>query len=236
MNPYLAEFIGTLLLILLGEGVVAGVVLKGTKSENAGWLTICIAWGLAVTMAIYAVGEFSGAHLNPAITLALAASGSFEWNLVAGYCLAQLGGAFVGAALVWVFYLPHWKATPDPATKLAVFSTAPAIRHTVSNLLSEIVATAILVFAILFIGVNEFTHGLKPLVVGLLIVSIGLSLGGTTGFAINPARDLGPRLAHAILPIAGKGSSDWSYAWIPVVGPIVGGIVGALIYKLAFLN
>ncbi|MBN8575764.1 MAG: aquaporin family protein [Cyclobacteriaceae bacterium] len=234
MNPYLGEFLGTMLLILLGEGVVAGVVLKGTKSENAGWLTICIAWGLAVALAIYAVGEFSGAHLNPAITIALAGIGEFEWSRVAGYCLAQMGGAFAGAVVVWFFYLPHWKTTPDASTKLAVFSTAPAIRHTLANLLSEVIATAILVFAILFIGLNEFTQGLKPLVVGLLIVSIGLSLGGTTGFAINPARDLGPRIAHAILPIFGKGSSDWGYAWIPVVGPIAGGLLGALLYKSIF--
>lgn len=234
MNPYLAEFLGTMLIILLGEGVVAGVVLKGTKSENAGWLTICIAWGLAVTMGIYAAGESSGAHLNPAITIALAVSGQFEWNLVAGYCAAQFAGAFTGAVLVWFYYQPFWKNTPDAATKLAVFSTAPAIRNTLSNFTSEVIATALLVFAILFIGVNGFTHGLKPLVVGLLIVSIGLSLGGTTGFAMNPARDLGPRIAHAILPIPGKGTSDWSYAWIPVAGPILGGIVGALLYQSIF--
>jgi len=234
MNPYLGEFLGTMLLILLGEGVVAGVVLKGTKSENAGWLTICIAWGLAVTMGIYAVGEFSGAHLNPAITIALAVIGDFEWSFVPGYCMAQVAGAFTGALLVWFFYQPFWKNTPDASAKLAVFSTAPAIRNTFSNFVNEGIATALLVFAILFIGVNEFTQGIKPLVVGLLIVSIGLSLGGTTGFAINPARDFGPRLAHALLPIHGKGSSDWGYAWIPVFGPIAGGIAGALLYRLIF--
>lgn len=233
MNIYLSEFLGTMLIILLGEGVVAGVVLKGTKSENAGWLAICIAWGLAVSMGIYASGA-SGAHLNPAITIALAVTGSFDWNLVIGYCAAQFAGAFTGAVLVWFYYQPFWKNTPDAATKLAVFSTAPALRNTFSNFVSEAIATALLVFAILFIGVNEFTHGLKPLVVGLLIVSIGLSLGGTTGFAMNPARDLGPRIAHAILPIHGKGSSDWGYAWIPVVGPIVGGIAGALLYTVIF--
>ncbi len=233
MNPYLAEFLGTMLIILFGEGVVAGVVLKGTKSENAGWLTICIAWGLAVTMGIYAAGA-SGAHLNPAISIAFAATGQFDWNLVPGYCAAQFFGAFTGAVLVWFYYQPYWKNTPDPATKLAVFSTAPAIRNSFSNFMNEAIATALLVFAILFIGVNEFTQGLKPLVVGLLIVSIGLSLGGTTGFAINPARDLGPRIAHALLPIDGKGSSDWGYAWIPVFGPIVGGIGGALLYTLIF--
>jgi glycerol uptake facilitator protein len=233
MNIYLAEFLGTMLIILLGEGVVAGVVLKGTKSENAGWLTICIAWGLAVALAIYASGA-SGAHLNPAITIALAATGQFEWSKVIGYCAAQFAGAFTGSVLVWFYYQPYWKNTNDSATKLAVFSTAPALRNTFSNFMNEVIATALLVFAILFIGVNEFTQGLKPLVVGLLIVSIGLSLGGTTGFAMNPARDLGPRIAHAMLPIAGKGSSDWGYAWIPVAGPVVGGIVGALLHQLIF--
>lgn len=233
MNIYLAEFLGTMVIILLGEGVVAGVVLKGTKSENAGWLTICIAWGLAVTMGIYASGV-SGAHLNPAITIALATIGLFDWSHVLGYCAAQFAGAFTGAVLVWFYYQPYWKNTPDPATKLAVFSTAPAIRNTFSNFMSEVIATALLVFAILFIGVNEFTHGLKPLVVGLLIVSIGLSLGGTTGFAMNPARDLGPRIAHALLPIYGKGSSDWGYAWIPVAGPVAGAVTGALLYTLIF--
>ncbi len=234
MSPYLAEFFGTLLLVLLGDGVVAGVILKKTKSENAGWFTIVMGWGLAVTLAIYAVGRISGAHLNPAVTLALAMNGSFQPDQVAGYILAQFAGAFVGGILVWVHYLPHWKETADADTKRAVFCTAPAIRNTFSNLVSEIIATAVLVLAILFIGANEFTQGLNPIVIGLLIVSIGLSLGGTTGFAINPARDLGPRIAHFILPIPGKGNSDWSYAWIPVVGPVVGGILGAFIYSAIF--
>jgi glycerol uptake facilitator protein len=234
MNPYLAEFLGTMLLILIGEGVVAGVLLKGSKAENAGWLTICITWGLAVTFAIYAVGNFSGAHINPAVTIGLAINGDFEWSMVLGYIMAQLAGAFTGAALVWLHYLPHWKGTKDSAAKLAVFSTAPAIRNSLSNLFSEVVATAVLIFGILFIGVNEFTQGLKPLVVGALITTIGLGLGGTTGFAINPARDLGPRIAHAILPIPGKGGSDWGYAWIPVVGPIIGGVLGAVLYGLLF--
>ena len=210
MSPYLAEFFGTMLLIILGEGVVAGVVLKGTKSENAGWLTICVAWGLAVTLSVYAVGSISGAHLNPAITIALAIIGSFPADQVIGYVVAQMAGAFVGAVVVWLHYLPHWKNTIDPSVKLAVFCNAPAIRNISANLISEIIATAVLLLALLFIGQNKFTDGLNPIVIGLLIVSIGLSLGGTTGFAINPARDLAPRIAHFILPIPGKRDSDWS--------------------------
>ena len=234
MSPYLAEFFGTMLLIILGEGVVAGVVLKGTKSENAGWLTICLAWGLAVTISVYAVGSISGAHLNPAITIALAMIGTFPINQVVGYIVAQFAGAFLGAVVVWLHYLPHWKNTIDSSAKLAVFCNAPAIRNPVSNLISEIIATMVLVLSILFIGANKFTEGLNPIVVGLLIVSIGLSLGGTTGFAINPARDLAPRIAHFILPIPGKRDSDWSYAWIPVAGPIIGGVLGAWIFKIVF--
>jgi len=236
MSPYLAEFLGTLTLIVLGDGVVAAVVLKRTKSENAGWLTVVIGWGLAVTLAIYAVGQFSGAHLNPAVTVALAWSGSFSWHLVPGYCLAQLAGAFMGAVLVWLHYLPHWRVTDNPEAKLSVFCTGPAIRSTWSNLISEIIGTAVLILGLLTIGANKFTEGLNPLVVGLLIIAIGVSLGGTTGFAINPARDLGPRLAHTLLPIQGKGSSDWKYAWIPVVGPLVGGLSGAVVYRLLFLS
>jgi glycerol uptake facilitator protein len=234
MSPYLAEFFGTMLLILLGDGVVAAVVLKGSKAENAGFLTVVIGWGLAVTLAIYAVGNISGAHLNPAITIALVINGSFASDQVLGYILAQFAGAIVGAALVWLHYLPHWKRTDDQAAKLGVFCNAPAIRNTFANLISEIIATMVLVLAILFIGANEFTQGFKPVVVGLLIISIGLSLGGTTGFAINPARDLGPRIAHFILPIAGKGKSDWGYSWIPVVGPVIGGALGAWMYQLLF--
>jgi glycerol uptake facilitator protein len=234
MSAYLAEFVGTLMLVLLGDGVVAGVVLKKTKSENAGWLTIVIGWGLAVTMSIYAVGQISGAHLNPAVTLGLMVDGSFPTDLVAGYIAAQFGGAFVGAVLVWLFYLPHWKETPDPAAKLAVFTTGPAIRHTFSNLLCEVIATAVLVLGILAIGVNEFASGLNPIVIGALICAIGICLGGTTGFSLNPARDLSPRLAHFLLPIHGKGGSDWSYAWIPVVGAMLGGVLGALVYNWVF--
>lgn len=234
MSPYLAEFFGTMLLIVLGDGVVAAVILKRSKGENAGWLTIVVGWGLAVTLSVYAVGSFSGAHLNPAITLALAMKGDFQWSRVPGYILAQMGGAFAGAILVWLQYLPHWKATPDPETKLAVFCTAPAIRNIFFNLLSEVIAAMVLLIALLFIGANHFADGLNPLVIGILIISIGLSLGGTTGFALNPARDFAPRLAHFILPIPGKGSSDWSYAWIPIVGPILGGMLGVLVFELLF--
>jgi glycerol uptake facilitator protein len=234
MSPYVAEFFGTMILILLGNGVVAGVLLKGSKSENAGWLTIVLAWGLAVTLAIYAVGRISGAHINPAVTIGLWAAGDFSSDLVAGYILAQLAGAFCGAVLVWLHYFPHWKATEDAALKLAAFSCAPAIRTTIPNLISEIIATTVLITALLFIGANKFADGLNPLVVGALVTSIGLSLGGTTGFAINPARDLGPRIAHAVLPIAGKGTSDWSYSWIPVVGPLIGALLGAGLYRILF--
>jgi glycerol uptake facilitator protein len=234
MTPYIAELFGTMFLVLLGDGVVAGVTLWLTKSENAGFLVVCVAWGLAVMIAIYAVGRISGAHLNPAVTLALLIAGDFPADQVAGYILAQFIGAFMGAILVYLHYLPHWAATEDPGKKLGIFSTAPAIRSTGNNLFSEALATMVLTLAILFIGANKFTEGLNPIAVGALITTIGLCLGGTTGFAINPARDLGPRIAHAILPIPGKGGSDWTYSWIPVVGPIIGGVAGAFIYKLLF--
>jgi glycerol uptake facilitator protein len=231
MSPYLAEFLGTMLLIFLGNGVVANTILRGTKGENAGWVAITMGWGLAVTLAIYAVSRFSHAHLNPAITIALWVNKDFSGDLVAGYILAQFAGAFAGAVLVWIFYYSHWSRTEDAGTKLAVFCTGPAIRSTGSNLFSEIAATMILVLAVLFIGANKFAEGLNPIVIGGLITSIGLSLGGTTGFALNPARDLGPRIAHFILPIPGKGDSDWSYSWIPVVGPILGGLLGSWLYN-----
>ncbi|MDZ4715487.1 MAG: MIP/aquaporin family protein [Cytophagales bacterium] len=234
MSHYSAEFFGTMLLIVLGDGVVAAVLLKGSKGENAGWLTIVVGWGIAVTLAIYAVGSISGAHINPALTLALAVRGDFPWHEAGGYMLAQLAGAFVGAIIVWIHYFPHWRQTPEADKKLAVFCTSPAIRNPIANLLSEVIATAVLVLGILFIGQNEFTQGLNPMVVGLLIISIGLGLGGPTGFAINPARDLGPRIAHFILPIHAKGHSDWSYAWIPVVGPMLGGILGVGVHALFF--
>ncbi|BAB04811.1 aquaporin family protein [Halalkalibacterium halodurans] len=234
MSPFLGEVIGTMILIILGGGVVAGVVLKGTKSENGGWIVITAAWGLAVATAVYCVGQISGAHLNPAVTIGLALVGAFEWSQVAGYIVAQMLGAMIGATLVFLHYYPHFKATEDQGAKLAVFSTDPAIKHLPANFFSEVLGTFVLVLGILAIGANEFTEGLNPLIVGLLIVVIGLSLGGTTGYAINPARDLGPRIAHFLLPIPGKGSSNWSYAWIPIVGPIIGGGIGALTYAALF--
>lgn len=234
MTPFVAEFIGTLVLIVFGNGVVASAILKDTKAENAGWLVITIGWGLAVSIAVYAVGAISGAHLNPAVTLALASTGDFAWALVPQYIIAQVLGALVGACIVWLHFLPHWKRTKDQGTQLAVFATGPAIRNTWTNLLSEISGTFFLIMGLLFIGANKFAEGLNPLVVGALVVAIGLSLGATTGYAINPARDFGPRLAHFILPIAGKGKSDWQYAWIPIVGPLLGGTLAALSYKAIF--
>ncbi|SDM24118.1 MIP/aquaporin family protein [Sediminibacillus halophilus] len=234
MSEFLAELIGTMILIILGNGVVGGVVLKGTKSEGAGWVVITIGWGLGVAMGVYAVGNVSGAHINPAVTLGFAAIGEFPWAKVPMYISAQVLGAIIGAGIVFCNYLPHWRATDDPGAKLGVFSTDPAIRSPFSNLISEIIGTFVLVMGLLFIGANEFTEGLNPMIVGLLIVAIGMSLGGATGYAINPARDLGPRIAHALLPIPGKGSSDWGYSWVPLAGPVLGGIYGALFYRALF--
>lgn len=235
MTPYFAEFFGTMLLIFLGNGVVANVSLKSTKGEGGGSVMVILAWGLAVMLAIYAVGRISGAHLNPAITVAFCVAGDFPSSDVIPYVIAQLTGAFAGAILVWLFYRPHWARTEGPSQKLGAFCTIPAIRSYPDNFISEVLGTLVLVLAVLFIGANKFTEGLNPIAVGALISSIGFSLGGTTGFAINPARDLGPRIAHALLPIPGKGSSDWSYSWVPIAGPLVGGVAGAWLYKILFV-
>ena len=234
MEAYLGEFIGTMLLIILGDGVVAGVLLRNSKAENSGWIVITLGWGMAVAVAVYCVGQFSGAHINPAVTIGFAISGQFDWAMVPGYIIAQFLGAFVGAVIVYLAYLPHWAETADPGLKLGVFSTAPAIYNTPANIVTEIIGTFVLVFGVLGILANDLAGGLAPLLIGLLVLGIGLSLGGPTGYAINPARDLGPRIAHAVLPIAGKGGSDWGYAWIPVVAPVIGGILGALAYTLLF--
>ena len=238
MTQFTAELIGTALLVLLGDGVVANVLLNKTKGQNSGWIVIATGWGLAVALAVYSVNNFSGAHLNPAVTLGMATIGKTAWADVPVYAAAQLLGAYLGAALVWLAYLPHWRETADAGAKLGVFCTGPAIRRPCGNLLTEIIGTFVLVLGVLAIltpknlqPAHGFDTGLGPLLVGLLVFGIGVSLGGPTGYAINPARDLGPRLAHALLPIAGKGGSDWGYAWVPVVGPLIGGVLGALCYR-----
>jgi len=244
MEIYLAEFAGTLLLIIFGSGVCATATLARSKGKDAGWMAISTGWGLGVALAVYSVGRISGAHINPAVTVGLASIGSFPWSQVPGYILAQFLGAFSGATIVWLAYYSHWELTEDPGAKLGIFSTAPAIRNKAANLMSEIIGTAVLLFGVLAIGDNVqalenpgdldltvvFSGGIQPLIIGLLVWAIGLSLGGATGYAINPARDLGPRIAHFLLPIPGKGSSDWSYSWIPVIGPIIGGVLGAYCY------
>lgn len=233
MTPFLGEFIGTALLLLLGNAVVANVVLKKTKGNQAGWIAINIGWGFAVFIAVFIVAKYSGAHINPAVTLGLALAGKFSWNLVPTYLAAQFSGAALGAFLVWVHYRDHFHATRDRNAKLAVFCTAPAIRNYASNLLSEIIATFVLVFAVLYIVEPDVGLGaLDAIPVGLVVLTIGLTLGGTTGYAINPARDLSPRIVHALIPIKNKGNSDWSYAWIPVVGPIIGGLLAGATFLL----
>jgi glycerol uptake facilitator protein len=231
-----AEVIGTAILILLGNGVVACVLLNLSKGQNSGWIVITWGWGMAVMTAAFAVGQFSGAHLNPAVTLGFWINGDIDGSDVPAYLGGEFVGAFIGATLVWLSYLDHWRETEDPGLKLACYSTAPAIRNVVSNLITEIIGTFMLVFGILAFFADEATAatGLGALLVGLLVLAIGLSLGGPTGYAINPARDLGPRIMHAILPIAGKGDSDWGYAWIPVVGPLVGGALGAVVFGITF--
>lgn len=241
MNIFLAEIIGTMLLIILGDGVVAGVLLNKSKAQNAGWIVITLGWGMAVFVGVFAVAAVSGAHINPAVTVGLAVAGVTPWAQVPIYIAGQFVGAFIGAVIVWLTYLPHWAITDDPGLKLGVFCTGPAIRNTGTNLISEIVGTFVLVFGVFAIDAASLTGpdgstfafnlgALGALPVALLVLAIGLSLGGPTGYAINPARDLAPRIAHAILPIAGKGGSDWGYSWIPVVGPVIGAVIAALLY------
>jgi glycerol uptake facilitator protein len=233
MQPFWGEFLGTMTLILLGNGVVACVSLKGSYGQSAGWVAITTGWGLAVICAVLvALAVGSNAHLNPAVTIGVAVSSGI-WSEVGVYVLGQLLGATVGAALVWLHYLPHWAQTPDAAGKRACFCTSPAVRHTPANLLSEIIGTFVLVFVAAAISSDNLSPtglapGFGPFLVGLLVWGIGLSLGGPTGYAINPARDLGPRLAHSLLPIAGKGPSGWDYAAIPIVGPLVGAVLAGL--------
>jgi glycerol uptake facilitator protein len=232
MTPFLGEFFGTMLLIVLGDGVVANVVLKKTKGNNSGWIVITFGWGMAVFVGVYSMAAYSGAHINPAVSVALAAAGKFPWSDVPLYMAAQLLGAFTGAVIVWLAYKQHFDQTEEADHKLAVFSTAPEIRHPFHNLLTEVIGTFILAFGVLYIVAPDKSLGsLDALPVALLVFGIGLSLGGPTGYAINPARDLGPRLAHFILPIKNKRDSDWAYSWIPVAGPIIGGLIAAFLYQ-----
>lgn len=233
MSPFLAEILGTALLILLGDGVVANVVLSRTKGNSSGWIVITAGWALAVFVGVITVGQFSGAHLNPAVSIGLAAAGKFPWADVPLYIAAQSLGAALGAFLVWAQYRSHFAATVDPDGKLAVFCTGPAIRNPLENLLCETVGTFVLVLAVLFMVKAEVGLGaVDALPVALVVFAIGLSLGGTTGYAINPARDLMPRLVHQLLPIPGKRDSDWSYAWIPIAGPILGAFLAAFVFQL----
>lgn len=241
MTEFAAEIIGTMLLILLGNGVVANVVLKNTKGNNSGWIVIAWGWGIAVFVAVAVAGPVSGAHINPAVTFGLAMGGIFPWEKVPVYLLAQMIGAMLGASLVWLSYRDHYKQTDDPDLILATFATAPAIRNKVNNFITEVIGTFVLVFVVFYLAgptfissdIREVEIGLGSigaLPVGLLVTGIGLSLGGATGYAINPARDLGPRITHAILPLTGKGGSDWSYGWIPVIGPLLGAGLAAWLY------
>lgn len=232
MTPFIAELTGTAVLITLGSGVVANVLLDRTKGNNAGLIVIAFAWAIAVFVGVYISADISGAHLNPAVTIGLAVAGKFSWTEVPSYLLAQVTGAFIGAVLAWLTYKDHFDETKDPALLLAVFSTAPAIRRPISNLITETISTFVFMLAIFFIQKGEVKLGaLDALPVSLLVLGIGLSMGGPTGYAINPARDLGPRIAHALLPIPHKGGSDWTYAPIPVVGPIAGAILAAILYN-----
>lgn len=229
------EFIGTFVMILLGCGVVACTTLKGSKGNGGGWVVITLAWGLAVMCGVFIAGPYTGAHLNPAVTIGLAAANHFSWSMVIPYIISQLLGAFCGALCVYVFYKDHFDITEDQDTKLGVFSTIPAIRNLKRNFFSEVIGTFVLILVILFLAESGNTPevglgSIGAIPVAFLVVAIGMALGGTTGYAINPARDLGPRLAHALLPIKGKGSSQWKYAWVPIVGPIVGALFAVLVF------
>ena len=240
MTPFIAELIGTALLLTLGCGVVANVILEKTKGQNSGWIVISTAWAFGVYVGVVVAAPYSGAHLNPAVSIGLAVAGKFEWTHVPNYILAQLLGAMIGAGIVWITYKSHFDLTKDKLTKLGVFATIPAIRNYPSNLFSEVIGTFVLVFTVLFftdatIANTEEVIGLGSLgalPVALLVWGIGLSLGGTTGYAINPARDLGPRIMHALMPIKEKGSSDWAYSWVPILGPVLGGIFAAGLFLL----
>ena len=238
MSPFMAEFLGTMLLILLGDGVVANVLLKDTKGNNSGLMVITTGWALAVFVGVVVAGPYSGAHLNPAVTIGLAIAGKFAWSGVLTYIIAQMLGAFVGAFLVWLMYYDHFQRTNAPDSILAVFCTGPAIRNYASNIISEIIGAFVLVFVVFYIVGAQITPSKTPIGLGsigalpvaFLVWVIGLSLGGTTGYAINPARDLGPRIVHFFIPIKNKGTSDWQYAWIPVIGPIMGATIAALLF------
>jgi glycerol uptake facilitator protein len=242
MNAFLGELIGTALLIVLGDGVVANVVLSKTKGHQSGWIVICFGWAMAVYIGVFVSAPYSTAHLNPAVSIGLAMTGKFEWSLVPTYILGQLLGAMIGALFVWLAYRQHFNETDDVGLKLAVFCTRPSIRSTFHNLLTEIIGTFVLVFGVLFIlGPTLKVNGVEgnlglgaigALPVSLLVLGIGLSLGGPTGYAINPARDLGPRIMHFILPIGKKGGSDWSYSWIPIIGPVLGAMIAAWLFRL----
>jgi glycerol uptake facilitator protein len=232
MSPFIAEILGTALIITLGDGVVANVLLAKSKGQNSGWIVIAFGWAMAVFVGVYASASASGAHLNPAVTLALALKGDFSWASVPMYIGAQLLGAMLGALIVWLTYRSHFEAHENAADKLGIFCTIPAIRNPIQNLLTEILATMVFVIAVLFISKPETKLGaLDALPVALLVLAIGLSLGGPTGYAINPARDLGPRIMHALLPIRAKGGSDWAYAWVPVLGPIIGAMIAVSIFQ-----
>lgn len=238
MNPFIAEMIGTMLLILLGNGVVANVLLKETKGNSGGWIVITTGWALAVFVGVAVAAPYSGAHLNPAVTIALALAGKFAWSNVILYITAQIIGAFLGSFLVWLFYKDHYKITQDKNLILATFCTAPAIRNFKSNLISEIIGSFVLIFCVFYFTSPEMINTKAPIGLGalgafpvaLVVWVIGLSLGGTTGYAINPARDLGPRLAHALLPIKTKGESDWAYSWVPILGPIIGAFIATITF------